>query len=267
LARGSHGRAVGRNVHGQHRVLMSGQRTGDFLTARRVPKADGAAQAGRESPAVLRVSQGEHTVAVRRQAIRFLARASVPNADERLAARLFVPPTLRTAAGSQACAVRREGQRPAPAWRLQLPLLGAGLRVPQSYRAVVAAGGESGPIRRVGEGADLATRGRQLPKFFTFGSVPNANEIVRVCDTCGRHLLSVRRKGQRIDNGRGITRFRSIWYGFPQLLQLRPVDAPHAKIAAVAMAWSPWDHLFIGGGGSAGGNHFAVGGKAQTIGI
>src|SRR5262245_59417577 len=43
LARGSHGRAVGRNVHGQHRGLMSGQRMGDFLTACRVPKADGAA--------------------------------------------------------------------------------------------------------------------------------------------------------------------------------------------------------------------------------
>ena len=159
-ASGGRGLAVRRNVHGQHRVLMAVWRMGDFLAGCRVPKADGAAQAGREGLAVCRVSQGDHAVAVRRQAIRFLARACVPNDEERLAVRLFVPPTLRTAAGSQACAVRREGQRPDPAWRLQLPLLGAGLRVPQSYRAVVAAGGESGSIRRIGDGADFATRCR-----------------------------------------------------------------------------------------------------------
>src|SRR5262249_55950718 len=96
----------------------------------RVPKADGAAQAGRESPAVLRVSQGDHAVAVRRQAIRFLARAGVPNDEERLVVRLFVPPILRTAAPSQAGTVPEEGPGAGPAWRLHLPLLLAGRGVP-----------------------------------------------------------------------------------------------------------------------------------------
>src|SRR5262245_60612316 len=195
---------------------MSGQRMGDFLTACRVPKADGAAQAGRESPAVLRVSQGNHAVAVRRQAIRFLARAGVPNDEERLGVRLFVPPSLLlTPAGSQACPVRREGQRRDHAWRLHLPLLLAGIWVPQSHRAVVAAGGESGAIRRISEGADLATRCRKLSKFFTGGNLPDTDEIVFASDTPGRHMLAVRRKGYRVDNGREKIRFRNIWNCFP----------------------------------------------------
>src|SRR5262245_11187082 len=33
------------------------------------------------------------------------------------------------------------------------------------------------------------------------------------------------------------------------------------------MAWRPWDHFLVGDAVSAGGNHFAVGGKAQTIGF